>query len=172
MILSHFHSCLQALWSLSTALRQEWALNCLITGPVRICCLGNRMDMNDHESCESWMYFICHRELGWRAIPGAGRWSIVRFATGISACTFLFTRRLLQQFCIELCRGRWCCSLKMNVRGKKDEKSLRYWIYIYICTIYDKDEQIEMMILIRMMTMMTIIMIYIYVGMTKLLSWW
>lgn len=42
--------------------------------------------------------------------------------------------------------------------------------YIYICTIYDKDEQIEMMILIRMMTMMTIIMIYIYVGMTKLLS--
>ena len=35
-------------------------------------------------------------------------------------------------------------------------------IYIYTCTIYDKDEQIEMMILIRMMTMMTIIMICIY----------
>ena len=167
MILSHFHSCLQALWSLSTALRQEWALNCLITGPVRICCLGNRMDMNDHESCESWMYFICHRELG---LKGYSR------CRQVIHCPFCD-----RNLCVHVFYSPGdCYSSSASSCAEAGDVAVWKWMYggrkmkkaCGTCTIYDKDEQIEMMILIRMMTMMTIIMIYIYVGMTKLLSWW
>ena len=99
---------LEVLWSLSTALLPEWALNFPTTGADCVMisfAVGTLFCCGSNASCLG---------IAQRTSCSLG---VAVFAAGIYACTFSFTRRLLRQFCIELCRGRFCSRSKPKWPG-------------------------------------------------------